>query len=251
MSIYQEMGLEHLRQLDRVAELIDDPQSIVVVGFNQTLFDTSPYRLPLLQEAASELGLTCEMVLSRGNGLRHNLGLAIYISQGGDSPMFDVAEQALLDQEESLQEILDDEQDLSDLMMPGVDSLVRHLRNAGKKAQIATDSRYDFVKAFLQKSIVDGQSVDDVFSSRILSGETSKRASGVAQLQSTRKNQLSMPRSIVIGDNWTDAELAAGTGSTALIVNPDDTGRTRIIKGFGADKNICIVGSLREVFNDD
>jgi|GEM_PF-2973723 len=56
-------------------------------------------------------------------------------------------------------------------MMPGVDKMVRRLRKAGKKAQIATDSPYGFVKAFLQKSAVDGQSVDDVFSSRILRGE--------------------------------------------------------------------------------
>jgi|GEM_PF-3363628 len=102
MSIYQELGMEHIRQLDSIGELIDNPHAVVVTGFNQTLFDTSSYRLSVLQEAASELGLRCEMALSRGNGLRYNLGLAIYLTQGGDSPMFDGAEQALLEQELSL-----------------------------------------------------------------------------------------------------------------------------------------------------
>jgi len=59
-----------------------------------------------------------------------------------------------------------------------------------------------------------------------------------------------MPRSLVIGDNWTDAQMAVNTGSTALIVNPDDDGRSRIIKGFGADKNSSFMGSLKEIFNE-
>lgn len=250
MPNYSELGKEYFSQIEKTRELLENPRSLVLTGFNQTLFDTSSFRVPTMQMALKRMGLSQNIPLLRGNGDRNIMGMSIYLGDGGDSHLFDQANEVLERRQLEMQQLVEGKYDLTEYLTPGALELIRSLRKSGKTAIIATDAADEFVDAFLQKTYVDNQPISPSFSKKKVRGSMKDRANSMKAEVESRSNPLNkIVPTLIIGDNKSDADLAVLTNTQALIVTPDHTERAKIVKSYGVQQNIVMVSSLEEVFN--
>jgi phosphoglycolate phosphatase-like HAD superfamily hydrolase len=244
MSNPIELSRLYFEQLSKMREAIEDRDSPIVTGFNQTLFNTEALRFKAFAHMVESLGieglLTDDfLTITRGNGDRYALGQLIYLTEGGDSELFEKAHDAYGNYTQELEEIVESSDDLSGLVVPGVPDLVRSLRGSGKQVLVATDSSAKFVSRIIERAQVDGVPIQDVVGS-VLSGSVESRGQLIEQTVGSGV--------LVIGDNFSDVELAARVGGKALITNPNAISRTRIITNFGKRDDVVIVSSLKEIF---
>jgi phosphoglycolate phosphatase-like HAD superfamily hydrolase len=226
-----EASREYFTRIDAIRDMIAHPSVPLVAGFNQTLFDTSPLRVPTLEALLDQLGIPTRIPapLLRGNGERYVVGAMIYMSDGGDSPLFEQADAAFQERERVLERMVAAPADLSSFLMPGVSDLVRVARASGKHVAVRSGSSEGFVNAFITKSRVDGIPVDDVF-------------------VKPPEPPVFDRRTLYIGDNRSDVDEARTSSATGLIITDDDMMRARLLTSYGADPSITIISSLTEVF---
>ena len=119
MLSYAEVSREYFVRLDAIRGMIERPDVPVIAEMNEMLFNTVPFRRRMLEEVLKEIGApidTLPLVMKRLDDDRMCVGMIIYLSDGGDSPMFDAAHEAYKRGERLLEHMAASFNDLSDFI---------------------------------------------------------------------------------------------------------------------------------------
>lgn len=244
--------------VDQIREMILDPKVIKVLDFDHTIANTSSFHQPSFKGALADLGGKVEItpeVAAAAKGKSDEEIFELLIALSNKSATIEIAS-AIRAREEYLERSVQDRQDHSQLLMPGVDVLVKLMTHEGIRAGIASASPDNFVRIFLERAKVNGVSLGTIFPADAIVGGTTIRACSNPPLPPLYKpdiysvlasaRRISSEGSILyIGDGEIDAKTAGGMSDiTGVIVNPNCQS---LEAKFGSYPNLVFVKSLQEV----
>src|SRR3989338_6017344 len=164
-----------------ICGLILDPNSTLVFDFDDTIAKTSPFQRQAIQgivEANSGLKLEIdhEFAMQHLRGKQPDEIFRIVYRNYCNINDEELIMLSVEQREDALVAQVLNASELNSSLMFGVDTLIRKLRTARKQAGIASHSGDKFIKAFLEKAMIDGTPIADVFpATTIVGGETIRR----------------------------------------------------------------------------
>lgn len=253
-------------ELKAIHALLLDPTIPKVFDFDDTIGSTSRLQRQSVVMATGAMGLT--IALTPEYGITHLRGkagpeiMAIVLRDFGGITDPKLIAQALALRNKALVQLAEEIEDPISLLKPGVEDIVRLLRETGQKAAIVTQSPEAFVRKLLERITVDDISITDVFDSSLVIGETLIERADTRlrrDVSFAKPNPVSVnhaahrilrkhDKALYVGDNDVDARTVAGReGIVGLIVNDDPAKRERLRREFYSYDNIFVLSSLEEV----
>ena len=263
--------------VNQIKGMILDPNVSLVMDFDETIASTIHFQRASFTDAVREV-LNVNFVITEEFGrtqLRGKTGLEIcriLFKHFGNVEDKKLVAQAVALRNNVLERLIIVEENCTRYLIPGVDQMVRGLRKAQKQAGIASQSPDGFIHTFLQRAIVDGKIIEDVFPKDAVVGETTVQGIEAAfallnqstdpfllykpvpfpiYLAAGKIRQRESDHILYVGDHNVDAQCVVGKQNmTGLIVNQSEGKRKELSLMYGQQRNIVIIGSLMEVLHE-
>ena len=236
-----------LRQ--RAAAMVWNRAAIKIVDFDNTILATNPIHQQANPLTFETMNIPVCVTPELAESFRGKSDPQIFALLLGEQHCHRINEAISL-RISILDKLAAQEPNIAQYFLPGMETFVRILRATSQQAGIASVSHDSFVQTLLQRAMVDGRSIEDVFPLSAVTGSSSTillKPDPYSVYESARRLQGHCNGEILyVGDSTTDAEtIQDKPGCVGVIVDANKC--QQLANKFAGAKNLLFIRSITEI----